>query len=635
MSLLQKSVLLVVLIAGLGAAAWVGMLRAASEQDNNNVALEVDYDDVVRAAALAGDSPEDLLTDLKAAGATHVAITEVSLGELADTGKLWSATRGRIIPLRSLSPSASQRVIEQVEAKLPTSGPQSYQRYDQLRDLSTQVGELGIGYDEAVEVAKAAGLKMIARPRPDFVNTPRAVDASIKAAADIGAEAVVFAGTQVLGYKGLLEYAAQKMQAVGLQFGYIELAPQAGEDALAAHLNYQSLRVHSISDQELARMSRGRAIDRFSLAVRERKVRLCYVHLLFTESDPLGSNVNVDYVKSLAGRLRDDGFNLGTPGPFAPVSPPPWALPLIFAAIGVALMWLVQSVVGLSRPWFWAVTAGVLLAAAASGVSQLAPFRPLVALAAALVFPIWALLGVHFPERPTRHPVLNGALAFLRITVISAMGGLLVAGCLTAAPYLANIEQFRGVKLAQLLPLLIVASVFVTRSTRRYWEVRTELGQAKGEAPALKAGLAEVLNTVVRYWHALAVVLGLALVAVLVLRSGNESGLGISTVEVELRALLDRLLLVRPRSKEILFAHPLLILSLILLRRGARRGLWIGLTAGVIGQVSIINTFCHLHTPLVISLLRVVHGLWIGLAGGLLLWLVVWWVGGLNRRAQQ
>ena len=625
MNILQRTVLLVVLIAGLAAAVWVGTLRVLSERANDTLAVAIDYNDVLRAASLVGKTPQAFLMDLKATGITHVAITEVSLGELADTNKLLSATKATIIPVISLSVTARQRIIEQAEAKLPPLGAESYQRYGQLRASSLHLRDLGIGYDEAVEVVKAAGLRIIARPRPDFVGTPRAVDASIKAAADIGAEGVVFAGAEVLGYQGLLEYVAERMQAAGLRFGYIELAAQDGEQALARYLNYEIIRVHSISEQELIHLSPPRAIDRFSLAVRERKVRLCYVRLFFTQGDPLAANV--DYLQGLTDRLRDDGFKLGTPQPLEPVATPDWALVLIFAAIGAAFMWLIQPIMGLSPVAFWIVTGLVLADAGAEGLGGWHISRQLAALFAALIFPIWALLTTHLRGQTARHPLLSGAVAFLRICAITAAGGLLVAGCLTDSSYLMNIQQFRGVKVAQLLPLLVIGVVFAARSMRSYWEVRTELGEGREEGPALQAGLSEALGSMVRYWHAAAVILGLAVVAVLLLRSGNEPGLGISGVEIKVRTLLDRLLLVRPRSKEIFFAHPLMIVSLVLLAAGLRRGLWIGLTLGAIGQVSIMNTFCHLHTPLLVSLLRVGHGVWLGVIAGLILWLVVWWLG--------
>jgi len=40
---------------------------------------------------------------------------------------------------------------------------------------------------------------------------------------------------------------------------------------------------------------------------------------------------------------------------------------------------------------------------------------------------------------------------------------------------------------------------------------------------------------------------------------------------------------------------------------------------GMIGQVSVINSFCHAHSPLVISVLRTVNGIWLGMATGTLL----------------
>jgi hypothetical protein len=80
-------------------------------------------------------------------------------------------------------------------------------------------------------------------------------------------------------------------------------------------------------------------------------------------------------------------------------------------------------------------------------------------------------------------------------------------------------------------------------------------------------------------------------------------GIGVSGLEMTIRGLLDRLLPARPRFQEFLIGHPALILSLYC-------GSWsacLGISAaavGAIGQVSLLNTFCHLHTPLAASLWR-------------------------------
>ncbi len=478
---------------------------------------------------------------------------------------------------------------------------------------------MGVGYDEAVDAVREAGLSLVARPQPKFVQE-QDIASAIAAAGDIKADIVVFAGAQVLGYQKQIEQTAS-----GLKFGYVELAPQAGEQALAHHLDYKFIRIHSISETEMEQISPERAIDRFSLAVGERKVRLCYVHLFFDQGDVLKSNLT--YLTQLIARLKRDGFTIGSPQYFNSVVVPDWALPVMFAAIAAALVWLIQSIVGLRRLWFWVTTIVVLAAAGAAGLSGLAIFTALAALTAALVFPTWAVLGVRLRERSVRHPVLTGLLSFLGVSLLTVVGGVLVAACLTSDAYLMKIAQFRGVKLAQLLPLLVIGVVFAARSMHSYWEVRTELGEAQPELPALAAGLRQAFSQVVRYWHVAAVVAGLGVLAMLMMRSGNQPAVGASGLEVQLRALLDRLLVVRPRSKEIFFAHPIMLFTLILVAAGLRRGVWAGLAAGAIGQVSILNTFCHLHTPLMVSLIRVGNGLWLGILGGLILWVVIYLLG--------
>jgi hypothetical protein len=94
-----------------------------------------------------------------------------------------------------------------------------------------------------------------------------------------------------------------------------------------------------------------------------------------------------------------------------------------------------------------------------------------------------------------------------------------------------------------------------------------------------------------------------------------------------LRSLLDRFM-VRPRTKEFLIGHPALVATLVLAARGAGRSWLLPLVlVGAIGQVSMVNSFCHLHTPLALTIARTFNGLWIGVLLGLMLtWLAGRWV---------
>jgi hypothetical protein len=124
-------------------------------------------------------------------------------------------------------------------------------------------------------------------------------------------------------------------------------------------------------------------------------------------------------------------------------------------------------------------------------------------------------------------------------------------------------------------------------------------------------------------WQVVAFVVAVAAVALLVARSGNDPGVGVSDTELRFRALLDRILGARPRTKEFLVGHPALFLSLALAAFPRWRG-WAFplLLIGTIGQTGMLNSFCHLHTPLKMTLLHTFHALWLGVLLGLVLvWL--------------
>jgi hypothetical protein len=97
-----------------------------------------------------------------------------------------------------------------------------------------------------------------------------------------------------------------------------------------------------------------------------------------------------------------------------------------------------------------------------------------------------------------------------------------------------------------------------------------------------------------------------------IMRSGNYPLLPVSGLELRFRSLLEDIFVVKPRFKEFLFGHPLLIL-----------GLWSKsrflLILGIVGQVSIINTFIHVHTPIDVSFIRTIYGLLLGSVLGLML----------------
>src|SRR5690606_3260566 len=97
-------------------------------------------------------------------------------------------------------------------------------------------------------------------------------------------------------------------------------------------------------------------------------------------------------------------------------------------------------------------------------------------------------------------------------------------------------------------------------------------------------------------------------------RTGNSGS--VSGIELAFRSLLENTFGVRPRTKEFLIGHPLLLAGIFLaLRYRFAAGL---LVLGTVGQLSMVDTFAHIHTPLILSITRVLLGLGLGLIIGLI-----------------
>ncbi len=614
------------LVAMVGIALAVAAVtlyhRVRAEQANRTVAIAVDFNRVQELAGMTGADATEVLRRLRGAGATHVAIREDNLGDLLQEDRIRLRSRGNGVEL-VLDAGLRERVVGQLMRRLPGGvATRSHGlAYPSVRTIDL-VRQMGVGYpEEAVAAARAAGLRIVVRPVGEMAVTTQAIDASLDAAQAIGADVAVFAGVQVFGVYDLIKYAAEQMAGHHLAFGWLEMGKQFGEDRLAAALKGQLVRCHAVAAEEMIKVAPQRAIDRFGLAVAERNVRLCYVRPYSLGSpDPVGAAVQ--YVAAIKETVCRSGYQLGVPRFYPPLRVSRVAVLLMLIGVGAATLLLVHSLWGLcDRALWWLTGVGLVVCVGAVGAA-LGLAQSVAALGAATVFPILALLRIHPGEAGGRASLGRGIVCFLTVSAISLAGGLLAAGCISDLAHMLQIAAFRGVKLAQVIPLLVVTAVFAARGMKSYAAIRTEMGPDLPEWPALQAGIVEAALGAVRYWHVGLIVVGMALAALMLMRSGNITPVPPSDVELKVRAFLESTLIVRPRSKEIFLGHPALILTLAFALAGWRRGLWAGMLLGAVGQVSLVNTFGHIHTPLVISLVRVANGLWLGIAAAAVFWLL-------------
>lgn len=202
------------------------------------------------------------------------------------------------------------------------------------------------------------------------------------------------------------------------------------------------------------------------------------------------------------------------------------------------------------------------------------------ALLCAVLFPLMSLAaGLKIDK---------GFESFIIMNCITLAGGLTVAACLSDTVFMQKVVDVPAVKISIFLPLLL--AVFIVYP---WTEIKRFFAQT------------------ITYRHIAGACCLLAIAAVVAMRSGNTAPDWLLP-DRWARELLENFFVVRPRTKEFLIGQPLLLAGLLSRRR------WM-IIAGMIGQVSLINTFMHAHTAISISCVRALHGIWLGLIIGVLL----------------
>ena len=228
--------------------------------------------------------------------------------------------------------------------------------------------------------------------------------------------------------------------------------------------------------------------------------------------------------------------------------------------------------------------------------------QKLLMLATAIVFPCCAGRSIAlYTSRDDGRPLWQSVLLFTAtLTGWSLLSGLTVAALMSTGQYMLGVTIFSGVKLSLLLPMAFGCALLL-------WNLRKPL-----------------LQTGWKGWLGLAfagAVLGAAAL-VLAAPSGDIAG-GISQLETNFRNFLEYTLYVRPRTKEMLVAVPCIPVFLWACRRKfAPLQLLCGAGA-LLECVSVTNTFCHAVAPLLVSVMRTLLGVGIGLLPGILAVLIL------------
>ncbi len=614
----------------------------------------MDFTDFDALARSYDYNPAAFLIALRRAGLTSLALTEELGANVGYDGKAYATTGAAIANQAGISPIHDPLLAQLVRSHRIVGGavyllvwdPATYRRYRSelalhftrrsvrilrasrpwLIEVRTQIDyfnatALGIATDQ-IELARRLALLVVARFQNDERFAAPQIDATFDDVLryDPKVSTIVFFGlsNQVLGYPDHLTQTADAFKRHIFSFGSIETYDpsqvQKGNDTLARLIPGRTVRVQAIAKTELDKLKLDDVVARYVLGVRERNVRVVYLRPWSHQEGNLSIEAtNVEMVKQIADDLRSDGFRLGRATPIPQyhgnnrvlVALAALAVPSIFVLLLEFFGWYRRGLAVAA----YALTVFVYVAGVVGHHDALA--RSTIALAGALLFATGALLALipAWNEIPTAIPGTQLARSLgwmVAATGVALLGALVVVGIMSSPLAMEEIERFRGVRLVLALPPLIALALYL-------FDRRFGAGVQRPRDVFLSPVLAYQL------FAGIAIV---ALGALMLVRSGNDSDVSPSSFELSLRHALTHVLSVRPRFKEFLIGFPCMMLLPALLPAHRRVIGWL-LALGIgVGIGDIIDTFSHLHTPIEISILRIVNGLVIGaVIGAIAIWI--------------
>lgn len=646
-------------IIGLVAALPLAFVRERTETSTNNVEIVFNYrglQDIAETQPNPQQFIEEHLGKMKQAGISSMAVFESSLQEL------WTAGRIEVF--------SSQEAMMLTQTMLPSNANFTYLLFEDtatqdklepiirrsfMEDFGVKVSSwsfndrngliIELGKDDALlrpmdpdpitmQYLKDHGFHLVARlsnKRP--FTSQRMDDLLANLTQNFGVTRLIVDGDAVPGLtddEDDLLRMADKMRKYHVGLATIELLkePQKGFNKLANMIAYDVVRLHSFTDRDteklmqpmlpgdLQKLIRTTA-DRFVLAVKDRNIRMLYLNakVAISKDKKMVDHPLESLYESLIGpngaieRIEKAGFTLGPAEPFeANYSSfmQVWqkVASVLLLLCGVALIALMVSYF-IPEAALLVFVIGLVGAGGLSILSNTLYSQGLAlgtSIAAPTIAMILAICSFKHSQLKQRSPLLFALWMLIKTTAISLIGVVYLIALLNQIRYFLVLDQFRGVSLLHLAPIALTGIYVLLFSEKMTYAQRWN---------RLKELLSYRISVL---WIVLAAIAGGAVLYYLS-RTGNEGQ--VSSLELSFRSFMENTLGVRPRNKEFLLAHPLFVLGAYLAIR-YKNALYLMLI-GVIGQLSIVDTFAHLHTPIDISGLRVLYGVVLGIIISLIL----------------
>lgn len=587
--------------------------RMNAEMSHRSVGVVTGYRDLVTLSREEGVGPETLFSRLEDAGLRGLMVGDLTGDQLVMGAlPLWFGPVGQIpsnLGAALDAPAGCGALWFRSEIGLdPALRRHLKARFPGLREFDTEQGplmvipyefqgllEIGVVPDlEGLDFAEKLGIPVIYRPAPSDGLPGEQVFSALTLVLDEypGIRCLAPSGSVVAGYPdtaGLSKVMKERRLAVA----QVEFSRQVGARSLVWRVFPEVLPMHSVTIEEIQSrgLSRQKIIERMIRAGRERSLRLLVLRPESVEGLQSLDAFTSD-MASIASALEKTGHAPAWPEPYTNWKaglPDALALALVLVLTGFGLIWRYRGTLVTEVRWPVAVLLGGLALFLGLAVWKIGAVSRL---AGAFAVPFSAALACLEALDDWKKPWRSLALGM----------GVLLAGGLSVAAFYGNplfmlrLQAFSGVKLTLLLPPVIVL----------LHDLRNRVHPES---------LGEVLNRPPLWGELFLIGVMVAAAGFMALRSGNVSI--VSGWEIKIREGLEQILLARPRNKEIFVGYPCLMLWYLY----RRQNLWpryreVFRLGATLAFASAANSFCHFHTNLTFTLLRVFNGLWTGLLLG-------------------
>ena len=665
-----ERILAIFLALGLIVSSFILFDRMKVENGYKTYEITLDYNEMLRYSSEAEQDMEKSLRDFKEAGVASVNIGEATINSLKmnEDFKIRTSFEGYDLVIAGENEGLkfieaglkqvlkeSRKMTYRDDNTLVIEGKPKDMAFDStvVRDFvgnkigASTIGQAskleytGLGFlEDEIKLAKASGLNVLLRPVyiADTQDAKKSIDRFIDSIDknNLKQTYVIFAGEQVIGSDEELDYLAKTLYDRNISVGMIEASVQRehletiGLEPLVEKMDYKAIRAFTTWQFIQKRFDYGipmhhngeEIVNTFYRAITERNIRIIYFKPFIMPNSKAVTDMKIykDRLDDLQERLLKTHDI--KPGEVQPMQPLRARRSMqMIAAIGTlaAAFIMLENIIKLKRKH---LLLGFMVSAILTGGIYAANIKldlvnKLFGLLATIVFPSLAIICVlaiikdilaKDQKVKTFQAYARGLIVLVLAIAISLIGAIYEVAFFAQSKYLLELDIFKGVKLSQVAPLAIALVAYMA-----YFGY----GRKDKDNYLRVNEIKEFLLGNIKIWQALIVGVLLGAVALLLLRSGHESNVEPSSIELLVRNMLELFLPARPRNKAFLLGYPALILFVFLAFR--KRFIWsfpaFALVAAI-GQSNILNTFSHIRTPIYISYLRVSYELAIAVITG-------------------